>query len=141
MRARTLALTGFTAVFLSTVTLITVAQTTKPADQNRDGTVSTQEKADAKARAEARWKAADTNKDGALSREELRTSNGFGNVERHFDAMDTNKDGKVTPAERRTWNQANRKSRPPASTTGTAPASGTSGSTGSSGGGGLLPPR
>jgi Ca2+-binding EF-hand superfamily protein len=130
MPVRTLAIASFVAVALSTGGLVAVAQTTKPVDVNRDGTVSGNERRDtnrdgnvsnreksaAREKAEAQFKAADKNNDGGLSREEARAASGYGTIEKHFDAMDTNKDGKVTLEERRAWGKANRKSSSKAST-------------------------
>ena len=117
MQVRALAIASFVAVALSTGGLVAVAQTTKPVDANKDGTVSGKERRDtnrdgkvssreksaAREKAEARFKAADKNNDGGLSREEARAATGYGTIEKHFDAMDTNKDGKVTLEERRAW--------------------------------------
>ena len=84
------------------------APAVKKADTNKDGTVSREERAAAKAAAERRFKAADANNDGGLSREELEKSKSYPSVLKNFDAMDGNKDGKVTPEERRAWGKARR---------------------------------
>ncbi len=124
MRTRTLAIASFVAIALSAGGLVAVAQTTKPADTNkdgkmsgkerldtnRDGKISDEEKAAGRDKAEARFKAADKDNDGGLSREEARAAKGYGAIEKNFDAMDANKDGKVTMDERRAWGKANRKS-------------------------------
>jgi hypothetical protein len=147
MHARTLATASFLAVALSTGALLALAQTTKPAepgttsgkakdvrDANKDGVITTQERAAARDQAAKRFKDADKNKDGGLSREEARAGQ-FTNIEKYFDSMDTNKDGKVTPEERSAWAKANRK----ATTGSSAPARSAPASKPSEGG--LLPPR
>ena len=147
MHARNLATATFLAVALSTGGLVALAQTTKPAepgttsgkakdvrDANKDGIITTQERAAARDQAEKRFKDADKNNDGGLSRAEAKAGQ-FINIEKYFDAMDTNKDGKVTPEERSAWAKANRTGARTSSKTGATP----SGQTSS--GGGLLPPR
>lgn len=149
MQAPTLVTASFLAVALSTGALVALAQTTKPPvdankdgtissterrDTNRDGKLSEKERAAAREKAQARFRAADKNRDGGLSREEAKAGR-YANIERNFDAMDANRDGKVTPDERRAWAQANRKSSTGSSAAGRpAPAS-------KSSEGGLLPPR
>jgi Ca2+-binding EF-hand superfamily protein len=73
-------------------------------DANHDGLITQEElraaeqarRAEAKAKAAARFKAADKNGDGMLSKDEV-----AGNplLARHFDALDTNKDGMLSPEE------------------------------------------
>ena len=120
MHARTLVTASFLAVALSTGALVALAQTTRPLpgatsdkkdhrDTNRDGVLTTQERAAARDQAEKRFKDADKNRDGGLSRAEAKAGQ-FTNIEKYFDSMDTNKDGKVTPEERSAWAKANRKS-------------------------------
>ena len=141
MHARSLATATFLAVALSTGALLALAQTTKPPepgttsgrakdvrDANKDGVITTQERAAARDQAEKRFKDADKNKDGGLSREEAKAGQ-FTNIEKYFDSMDTNKDGKVTAEERRAWGTANQGKKK----------GGESGKKASEGG--LLPPR
>jgi hypothetical protein len=80
-------------------------------DTNHDGKISQEERDAARARYDARFKAADTNHDGGLSRDELKKAGGFAAIERNFDAMDTNKDGKVTLDERHAYAKARRDAR------------------------------
>ena len=72
---------------------------------------SVEQRQEAAAKRNERFKAADKNGDGGLSREELAQTHGFAPIREHFDAMDMNKDGKVTMEEFRTWNRANRSAR------------------------------
>jgi Ca2+-binding EF-hand superfamily protein len=73
-------------------------------DANHDGMITQEEmqaaaqahRAEMKAKAAARFKAADKNGDGFLSKDEA-AANPM--LARHFDALDTNKDGMLSPEE------------------------------------------
>ena len=73
-------------------------------DANHDGLITQEElraaaqarRADMKAKAVARFKAADKNGDGFLSKDEA-AANPM--LTRHFDALDTNQDGMLSPEE------------------------------------------
>lgn len=70
-----------------------------------------EQKREARAAFEARFKAADTDGDGGLSQEELAKSGGFPNIRKNFDAIDANRDGKVTLEEVRAWRRAQARER------------------------------
>ncbi len=73
-------------------------------DTNHDGLITQDElraaaqarRAEMKAKAAARFKAADKNGDGLLSKDEAAA---IPMLARHFDALDTNKDGMLSPEE------------------------------------------
>ena len=73
-------------------------------DTNHDGLITQEElraaaqarRAEAKAKAAARFKAADKNGDGFLSKDEAAA---LPMLARHFDTLDTNKDGMLSPEE------------------------------------------
>jgi Ca2+-binding EF-hand superfamily protein len=75
------------------------------ADANKDGKIDTAEmeayratvRTEARARVQARWKAADKNGDGALSREEAQAS--MPRLAGNFDKFDANGDGRIEPGE------------------------------------------
>ena len=54
-------------------------------------------RAEARARADERWKSADTNGDGAISREEAQAS--MPRMAENFDKLDANSDGKIERSE------------------------------------------
>jgi Ca2+-binding EF-hand superfamily protein len=72
---------------------------TRPADQNRDGTVTV---AEAKAEASARLRAIDADGNGVLTRAEFRAHREQareGRRSERFEAIDTDRDGQITQAE------------------------------------------
>jgi Ca2+-binding EF-hand superfamily protein len=110
MSRRNAVLAGMIALTLAGGSLSAFAQAPAPAQKTPE------QKREARAEWEARFKAADKNGDGGLSKAELEASMDFRSISRNFDAMDTNKDGKVTRDEYRAWGKARRearKSQPP----------------------------
>jgi Ca2+-binding EF-hand superfamily protein len=75
------------------------------ADTNKDGRLDAAEldamrqahRAEARARADERWKSADTNGDGAISRDEAQKS--MPRMAENFDKLDVNSDGKIERSE------------------------------------------